>query len=163
VSKQARALSLLVIEHVEQMRSAKAHADGLVEALRVLGQELAGAHARHQEREQAHAKLHTKNARHIAELVTPRPTGTVAKPEILNKSAGWNALLAMPGVESLHAGTRFWQLEIARHYPLGDVKPLLEAVLKQHPKLPQFWDKSLQDQCFYGRDPGPNEAHGVYG
>ena len=86
----------------------------------------------------------------------------LAKPESLNTSDGWDALLAMPGVKSLDVGTQYWRLEFLEHLTLSDVVPLLAAVAKQCPSLPQVWEADSQEHCFYGRDAGPTEAHGVF-
>ena len=91
-------------------------------------------------------------------LVTPRPTGTAPAP-----GPQYFSLFEIPGVKGLHTSPQFWTLRLSENAGLSEVAPLLNAVLKQHPELPQFWESNNDiDPCFYGRDPGPNEEPGVY-
>lgn len=74
----------------------------------------------------------------------------------------YHGLLVIPGVEGLHTSPQFWTLRLSEDAMLSDVAPLLAAVVKQHPSLPQLWQRSSQDHCFYGRDPVGAEKAGVF-
>ena len=73
------------------------------------------------------------------------------------------SLFEIPGVVGpLNTSEQFWTLQLSGDATLSEVAPLLAAVVKQHPALPQLWEQSSKNHCFYGRDPVGDEKPGVY-